>query len=48
MRGLRLVVPVGSEGQQQLLRIIRRENGLQREVLEQVSFVPLLGGVSGI
>ena len=45
--GGRLVVPVGPEGQQQLLRIIRRDNGLQREVLEQVSFVPLLGGVSG-
>ncbi len=45
--GGRLVVPVGPEGRQQLLRIIRRENGLQREVLEQVSFVPLLRGVSG-
>jgi protein-L-isoaspartate(D-aspartate) O-methyltransferase len=45
--GGRLIVPVGPEGQQQLLRIIRRENGLQREVLEQVSFVPLLAGVTG-
>ncbi|HMA12609.1 MAG TPA: protein-L-isoaspartate O-methyltransferase, partial [Steroidobacteraceae bacterium] len=44
--GGRLVVPVGPEGQQQLLRITRRENGLHREVLGAVSFVPLLAGIT--
>jgi len=43
--GGRLVVPVGPEGQQQLLRITRRESGLHREVLGPVAFVPLLGGI---
>jgi protein-L-isoaspartate(D-aspartate) O-methyltransferase len=43
--GGRLVVPVGPEGQQQLLRITRRESGLHRENLGPVSFVPLLGGI---
>jgi protein-L-isoaspartate(D-aspartate) O-methyltransferase len=45
--GGRLVVPVGPEGQQQLLRITRRENGVKQEILEKVSFVPLLSGVTG-
>jgi len=45
--GGRLIVPVGPEGQQQLLRITRRENGLKQEVLEKVAFVPLLAGVTG-
>ena len=40
-------VPVGPEGQQQLLRITRREQGVKQEVLEKVAFVPLLGGVTG-
>ena len=31
--GGRLIVPVGPEGQQQLLRLTRRESGLHREVL---------------
>ena len=44
--GGRLIVPVGPEGQQQLLRLTRRESGVHREVLGAVSFVPLLGGVS--
>jgi len=44
--GGRLVVPVGPEGQQQLWRITRREHGLHREMLEAVSFVPLLAGVT--
>jgi len=43
----RLVVPVGPEGNQQLLRITRRENGVKQEVLERVAFVPLLAGVTG-
>jgi protein-L-isoaspartate(D-aspartate) O-methyltransferase len=44
--GGRLVVPVGPEGQQQLLRVTRRETGLQKEVLGPAAFVPMLGGVS--
>jgi len=44
--GGRLIVPVGPEGQQQLVRLTRREQGIERRVLGAVSFVPLLGGVS--
>ena len=44
--GGRLVVPVGPEGQQQLLRITRREHGLNREVLGAVAFVPMLAGIT--
>ena len=43
--GGRLVVPAGPEGKQLLLRIVRREQGLERQVLGAVSFVPLVGGV---
>jgi protein-L-isoaspartate(D-aspartate) O-methyltransferase len=42
--GGRLVVPVGAEGEQELWRITRRENGLQRERLGAVAFVPLIKG----
>jgi protein-L-isoaspartate(D-aspartate) O-methyltransferase len=45
--GGRLIVPVGPEGQQQLLRITRRDNGVKQEVLDRVAFVPLLAGVTG-
>ena len=44
--GGRLVVPVGPEGQQELLRITRRGDQYARERLGFVSFVPLVGGVS--
>jgi protein-L-isoaspartate(D-aspartate) O-methyltransferase len=45
--GGRLIVPVGPEGQQQLMRFIRRENGgVHKELLGPVAFVPLLGGVT--
>jgi protein-L-isoaspartate(D-aspartate) O-methyltransferase len=44
--GGRLIVPVGPEGQQQLLRLTRRETGIHREVLGPVSFVPLLAGLA--
>jgi protein-L-isoaspartate(D-aspartate) O-methyltransferase len=44
--GGRLVVPVGPDGQQQLLRITRRENGIHKEMLGPVAFVPLLAGVT--
>jgi protein-L-isoaspartate(D-aspartate) O-methyltransferase len=43
--GGRLIVPAGPEGQQQLLRIVRRDQGIERKVLGPVSFVPLVGGV---
>ena len=43
--GGRLIVPVGPEGEQQLLRFTRREQGIERRVLGAVSFVPLLGGL---
>jgi protein-L-isoaspartate(D-aspartate) O-methyltransferase len=43
--GGRLIVPAGPEGQQQLLRLVRREQGIERKVLGPVSFVPLVGGV---
>jgi protein-L-isoaspartate(D-aspartate) O-methyltransferase len=45
--GGRLIVPVGPEGQQQLIRITRREGGVHRETLGPVAFVPLLAGTSG-
>jgi protein-L-isoaspartate(D-aspartate) O-methyltransferase len=43
--GGRLIVPVGPEGEQQLVRLTRREQGIERRVLGAVSFVPLIGGV---
>lgn len=44
--GGRLVIPVGPAGDQQLLRVTRKaEDSYDREVLEKVSFVPLLGGL---
>ncbi len=45
-KGGRLVLPVGPEGAQELLRITRRDEHYLREKLGAVSFVPLLGGVS--
>jgi protein-L-isoaspartate(D-aspartate) O-methyltransferase len=43
--GGRLVIPVGASGRQQLLRITRTEQGYDEEILNEVSFVPLLGGI---
>jgi protein-L-isoaspartate(D-aspartate) O-methyltransferase len=45
-RGGRLVLPVGPDGAQELLRITRREGNFIRERLGYVSFVPLLAGLS--
>jgi protein-L-isoaspartate(D-aspartate) O-methyltransferase len=42
--GGRLLVPIGPEGEQELVRYTRREQGLQRDSLGAVAFVPLLGG----
>jgi protein-L-isoaspartate(D-aspartate) O-methyltransferase len=44
--GGRLIVPVGPEGQQQLIRLTRRESAIHRENLGPVAFVPLLGGIA--
>lgn len=41
-----LVAPVGPPGRQRLLRLLRTANGLQREAMDEVSFVPMLGGVA--
>jgi protein-L-isoaspartate(D-aspartate) O-methyltransferase len=43
--GGRLVMPVGGEGRQSLLRITRRDHGYDEERLGAVSFVPLQSGV---
>ncbi|MCU0761197.1 MAG: protein-L-isoaspartate(D-aspartate) O-methyltransferase [Steroidobacteraceae bacterium] len=44
--GGRLLMPVGPEGQQELVRLVKREQKLERQSLGPVAFVPLLGGVS--
>jgi protein-L-isoaspartate(D-aspartate) O-methyltransferase len=44
--GGRLVVPIGPEGEQQLVRLTRREQRVDRETLGAVAFVPLLGGTT--
>ena len=42
--GGRLVIPVGTGDEQQLLLIVRETDGFRRQVLETVRFVPLLQG----
>jgi len=44
--GGRLLVPIGPEGEQELVRFTRREQRVERESLGPVAFVPLLGGTS--
>ncbi len=44
--GGRLIVPVGERGSQQLLLIRRNGDGFEQEVLEMVSFVPMLPGAN--
>jgi protein-L-isoaspartate(D-aspartate) O-methyltransferase len=44
--GGRLIVPIGAEGQQQLVRFTRREQRNDREALGPVACVPLLGGTT--
>jgi protein-L-isoaspartate(D-aspartate) O-methyltransferase len=41
-----MVLPVGTRDEQVLVRVIKTEEGYEKEFLERVSFVPLLGGVS--
>jgi protein-L-isoaspartate(D-aspartate) O-methyltransferase len=43
--GGRLVMPVGPEREQQLVRITRRGENFEREVLGPATFVPLLQGL---
>lgn len=42
--GGRLVAPLGPEGNQELVLLLRTETGIERQVLDRVSFVPLLSG----
>jgi protein-L-isoaspartate(D-aspartate) O-methyltransferase len=44
--GGRLIVPIGAEGAQQLVRFTRRDQRVERDVLGPVAFVPLLGGIT--
>jgi protein-L-isoaspartate(D-aspartate) O-methyltransferase len=44
--GGRLIVPVGPEGEQELIRFTRREQKIDRVSLGPVAFVPLLGGIA--
>jgi protein-L-isoaspartate(D-aspartate) O-methyltransferase len=44
--GGRLLVPVGPEGQQELIRFTRKEQRVERQSLGPVAFVPLLGGTA--
>lgn len=43
--GGRMVLPVGNQNEQVLVRVVKTEDGYEKEILEQVIFVPLLGGV---
>lgn len=43
--GGRMVLPIGQEQAQILVRVTRTTDGYERELLERVVFVPLLGGV---
>ncbi len=42
--GGRMIVPIGAEGDQELVRITRKEAGFTREKLGAVAFVPLIQG----
>ncbi|MEW6648359.1 MAG: protein-L-isoaspartate(D-aspartate) O-methyltransferase [Pseudomonadota bacterium] len=44
--GGRLIVPVGNRGNQQLLLVSRSNGELKQDVLEMVSFVPMVPGAS--
>ena len=39
-------VPIGPEGEQELIRFTRREQKIDRHSLGGVAFVPLLGGTA--
>ena len=44
--GGRMVMPVGPQGVQELILLTRTPAGIERQILDQVSFVPMLGGTS--
>jgi protein-L-isoaspartate(D-aspartate) O-methyltransferase len=44
--GGRLIVPVGPEGEQELVRYTLRDQRLEKQTLGAVAFVPLLSGMS--
>ncbi len=44
--GGRLVIPVGRQGRQELLLITKSSSGVEQQILEHVSFVPLLEGTA--
>jgi len=44
--GGRLIVPVGAEGAQELVRFTRKEQRVERQSLGPVAFVPLVGGIA--
>lgn len=39
-----MVLPIGTRDEQALVRVVRTKTGYDHEMLERVSFVPLLGG----
>lgn len=41
----RLIIPVGKSGDQKLLLITRTQEGFEEEIIDSVSFVPMLGGI---
>ena len=41
-----MVLPIGRSDRQVLVRVLRTESGYVHEILEPVTFVPLLGGVA--
>ena len=41
-----MVMPVGTRDEQVLIKIIKTDEGSEKEFIERVSFVPLLGGVT--
>jgi len=43
--GGRMVLPIGTRNEQALVRVTRTQDGHEKELLERVSFGPLLGGV---
>ena len=44
--GGRMVLPIGDKEEQALVRVTKTRDGYEKEMLERVSFVPLLGGTS--
>ena len=44
-QGGRMVLPIGQENAQVLVRVTRTAAGYEKELLERVVFVPLLGGI---